>query len=162
MIVVSDTSPIRALAHLEQLQLLSRLFDQVLIPPAVADELERPKSTLPPLSLDPYRFVRVQSPVDQSLVIRLQHDLDAGESQAIALALEVGAELLLIDERAGRSIAAREGLLTMGAVGVLLRAKSAGLVPAIKPLIDRLESELHFFVARSLRDEALRSAGEHP
>ena len=61
MIVVSDTSPVRALAHLDQLDLLRRLFEQVLIPPAVADELERPKSKLAPVPLESYDSSHLKS-----------------------------------------------------------------------------------------------------
>ena len=160
MIVVSDTSPIRALAHLDQLELLRTLFQQVLVPPAVADELERPTSKLPPIALVPYRFILVRAPASQLEIDRLHAELDLGESEAIALALEVRADLLLVDERAGRAVATREGLTTLGAVGVLVRAKRAGLLPAVRPLIERLENELNFFMSASLRKDALKSAGE--
>src|SRR5690349_12455122 len=107
MIVVSDASPIRALAHLNELRLLRDLFGEVFIPPAVAAELETPASTLTPVSLSPYAFVLVRDPRDRSLVDRLRKELDAGEAQAIALAIEAHAKTLLIDENKGRAAALR-------------------------------------------------------
>ena|SRR2546421_5469360 len=160
MIVVSDTSPIRALEHLEQLHLLHMLFKEVLIPPAVVDELERPTSKLHPLALSGHSFIVVRQPVRTALLDRLRQEVDRGEAEAIALAVEVKAGTIPIDESAGRAVAAREGITTMGAIGVLLRAKSAGLIPALRPLVERLEAELNFFMSATLRANALKSAGE--
>jgi uncharacterized protein len=155
-IVVSDTSPIRALSHLGRLALLRDLFTEVLIPPAVADELERPKSGLPPLPLAPYGFIRMQSPADLQAVLRFQQSLDLGESQAIALAIEIHASTILIDEKDGSARAWK----TVGAVGILLRGKQRGLVAEVRPLLDRLERELNFFISPTFRREALKRAGE--
>jgi predicted nucleic acid-binding protein len=160
MIVVSDTSPVRALAHLEQLDLLRRLFQQVLVPPAVADELEHPKSKLLPIPLDAYDFLVVRAPADQKAIVRLGRELHRGEAEAIALALEVHADWLLVDESDGRAVAHREGIASMGAIGVLLRAKQDGMIPSLRPLLQRLEDELNFFVGKALREQALRTAGE--
>jgi predicted nucleic acid-binding protein len=160
MIVVSDTSPIRALAHLDHLPLLEKLFHEVLIPPAVSEELERPKSTLPPLSLVAHGFIIVRAPTDEALLDRLRQELDLGEAEAITLAIEVKAGTILVDESAGRAVAVREGITTMGAIGVLLRAKRAHMIPAVRPLLQRLEHELNFFMSQPLLEQALRSVGE--
>lgn len=162
MIVVSDTSPVRALAHLQLLTLLEELFDEVFIPPAVLDELERPKSMLPPLSIAPYSFIRLRGAQPGTLLSRLRGEVDAGEAEAIALAIEIGAASLLIDDLQGRRVAEREGVKATGTLGVLIDAKRRRLVPAIAPLIDRLEKELRFFVAGPVRMTALREAGELP
>ncbi|WP_346341611.1 hypothetical protein [[Phormidium] sp. ETS-05] len=105
MIVVSDTSSLSALAIVGYLWLLQRLYGRVLIPPAVADELRRGgeddgRITVV-LSLD---WIEVCQPSNYQLVAILQteRNLDRGESEAIALALELRAEELLIDERLGR------------------------------------------------------------
>lgn len=160
MIVVSDTSPIRALSHLGLLQTLETLFGEVIIPPAVVDELEHPHSQLPVIILKPFAFIRVQLPEDQAMVQTLRQNLDYGESEAIALATELKAEFLLIDELRGRLTAAAHGLQPLGAIGVLVRAKASGLVPAIRPLIESLQRDARFFVRHDVRDNALRSAGE--
>jgi predicted nucleic acid-binding protein len=159
-VTVSNTSPIRALAHLELLHLLELLFGEVLIPEAVADELLRPAPLFEPVLITRFPFLRVRA-VERARAQALGSLLDAGESEAIALAEEVGAGELLIDEAGGRSEAARRGLKVVGVLGILLRAKVAGMIPAVGPLIERLRDELHFFVSDVLRDEVLRRANEH-
>ena len=86
--------------------------------------------------------------------------LDPGESEALALAVELGISVILIDEAADRAAAMRLGLLPVGVLGTLVRAKQRGLVDRVEPLIDRLEREIGFFVSQELRAEILRRAGE--
>ena len=159
-IVVSDTSPIRALVHLGHVAVLRNLFGSVLIPPAVVSELEQPRSRLMPIHLGEFPFLRVQSPRDRSVVEGLLASLGPGESEAIALALEVRANAVLLDESADRAAAIQHGLLPVGALGVLLRAKQQGLIGPLKPLLNRLESELNFYIAAPVRREVLMRAGE--
>jgi uncharacterized protein len=159
-IVVSDTSPIRALAHLGHLELLEALFGEVLIPPTVVRELEQPRLRFKPVVVSGLRFVRVQCPTNQAMVDELMLSLGPGEAEAVALALEVRAEAILIDETAGRVAARQRGLLPLGDLGTLVRAKQRHLVQEVKPLLDRLQSELGFFISPSLRTEILRQAGE--
>jgi predicted nucleic acid-binding protein len=163
-IVVSDTSPIRALAHLNRVDLLATLFDQVLVPPAVDVELRSPPSDLPFVDVRQFAFVLIQAPSDLKKVGEFKRVLDPGESEALALALEVGVSTVLIDEAAGRSMAKRLGLSPIGVLGLLLRAKQRGLVALVEPLLDQLENDLGFFISGSLRAEVLRLAGElsHP
>lgn len=160
MIVVSDTSPIRALAFLQQLSLLERFFHEVWIPPAVERELREPP--LEWMAVDPgqFPFMRVESPKDQNHVADLLAELDLGESEALVLALENSPEAFLIDELRGRGKAIQLGLKVTGTVGVLIRAKAEGLIEQLRPLLDRLENELGFFISPNLRAEALRLAGE--
>ncbi len=159
-IVVSDTSPIRALAHLSLLTLLPELFSEVRVPPAVDDELRRPPAGLPRVDVRDLRFVTIQAPRDRARVRELLRDLDPGESEALALAVEVGVSAVLIDESAGRRMAKQLRLLPVGALGVLIRAKQRGLVPEVVPLVDRLRSDLGFFISDQLRAEVQRLAGE--
>lgn len=161
-IVVSDTSPIRALGHLGLIELLRDLFEEVLIPPAVESELRDPAWELKVVDVRQFSFIRIQAPSDQSLVDRFLSELDAGESEALALALEVGAELVLIDEAAGRAVVSQLGLTPVGVLGSLAKAKQKGLLGPIAPLLDRLQNELRFFVSPGLRSDILRSVGELP
>lgn len=86
--------------------------------------------------------------------------LDPGEAEAIALAEELRANVLLIDELAGREVASHGGFTVLGTLGILLEAKQRSLCPAVRPLLDRLRVELNFFVSPGLRQTILRQAGE--
>lgn len=159
-IIVSDTSPIRALAHLSRLDLLATLFDQVLVPPAVDLELRSPPGNLPIIDVRAMTFVQIKAPSDQQKVRELRRDLDPGESEALALALEMGVVSILIDEAEGRSMARQLGLSPVGVLGLLVRSKQRGSIALVEPLLERLQNDLGFFISESLRAEVLRLAGE--
>jgi len=163
VIVVSDTSPLSGLAVVGYLTLLQQLYQRVLIPPAVRDELVRggedDERIVFVLSLD---WIEVRQPVNLQLVEALESDsnLDRGEAEAIVLAMELGADELLIDERLGRREAIRLGLSIVGLLGVLLVTKRHGLVAAIRPVIDDLIAQAGFRVSHQLYTEVLVAAGE--
>ncbi len=158
-LVVSDTSPIRALDHLQLLNLPSRLFEIVLIPPAVRDELIRPRRRFRPIEVMRIPGAIVQAPTDSAHVRELQQRLDSGEAEAIALAEEVQAELL-IDEKAGRQVARQRGLPVIGVVGLLAESRTRGLIPAVAPLLETLRSQLGFFLSDALIEQIRRKCGE--
>jgi predicted nucleic acid-binding protein len=116
MIVVSDTSPVNYLLAIGQIELLPRLFGQIILPAAVMAELQTPDA--PDLNRRwlanlPAAFeVRAAARLDKSL------DLDAGEREAICLAEELHAAALLIDEKKGRAAARQRGLSVVGTLGV--------------------------------------------
>lgn len=126
MMVVSDTSPLNYLVLIQAIDVLPRLFDRVVIPPAVLDELRHPNSpadvqrwaAAPPAWLD----VQAPSQADPAL------QLGAGETAAIALALELSADQFLVDDRQARTAAAARGLAVAGTLGVLLAASARSLV----------------------------------
>jgi predicted nucleic acid-binding protein len=163
VIVVSDTSPLSGLAIAGYLSLLQQLYGQVIIPVAVADELKRGGQDDPRITaaLAP-DWVEVRQPQDLTLVEALQanQNLDRGESEAIALALELKADELLIDERLGRREASRLGLSITGLLGILLVAKRRGLVRAIRPIVDDLINEAGFRISSQLYADVLAMADE--
>ena len=126
MVVVADTSPINYLVLIEQINLLTRLYKRILIPPAVLTELKHPVAPKPvrDWASETPKWLEILSPRD---TLTLAH-LDLGETEAIALATEVHAEVLLIDEQAGRQEAIRRGLRVAGTLSVLDEADQAGLV----------------------------------
>ena len=156
-IVVSDTSPIRALHFLGQADLLCSLFGEVLVPPAVAAELEHPRSSLTRIAISDLTGVRIIAPRDVSRVTELLADLDPGEAEAIVLALEVHADYLIADENKGRQTAARLGLTVIGALGVLLKARERGLTGPIPARIQRLRAGLGFFIDERLEQIVLET-----
>lgn len=161
MIVVSNTSPIINLACIDEAALLQRLFNNILVPSEVTRELRHlldtrarfQKSALP-------NFLRETSLANTALLQALQVDLDGGEAAAIALAVEQKANVLLMDEIRGRKIATRFGIPTLGLLGVLKLAKQRGLIPAAKPLVNRLEQDAGFWLGLSLKQRFLADVGE--
>ena len=109
-VVVSDTSPIIALAHLGLLDVLQQFHGHVLLPPAVQQELLHPLPGLPLIDASRIPYFRVQAPQNQSRVQQFSQSLDKGESEALALALEVSASTVLMDEKTGRRTALQVGL----------------------------------------------------
>jgi hypothetical protein len=156
-IVVSDTAPIRALHFLGHSRLLQQLFGAVLIPPAVAEELETSRKY--PISVSELSFIAIRTPSDDRQVSQFAATPDLGEAQALALAKELNA-MLLIDEIDGRLVAADAGIPFIGVLGVLAAAKRKGFVSEIRPLLDRLREELHFRIAQKLYEEFLKSVDE--
>ncbi len=159
-IVVSDTSAIAALVHLGLAPVLQSLFAEVFIPPAVAQELKSPRGPRPVVDVAEIQFIKVKAPSDAARVMQLRADLDAGESEAIVLAIELAADWILMDEDRGRRMAIDLGLQTTGVFGILVRAKRNGLIEAVLPLLDRLVREIEFRISTGLRDQVAKLAGE--
>lgn len=162
MLVVSDTSPVRALRHLGLLALLHELYGPVAIPPAVAAELAAAHRFFAPFSVADVPYLRVARPTRLDLVHELCQHLDTGEAEAIALAIELRADALLIDESDGRATATRMGLAVIGTLAVLRDAKERGHIAAARPLVERLIAEVNFFVGPALMAEFLVQVGEQP
>src|SRR5687767_5806272 len=123
MIVVSNSSPITNLAVIGRLELLRQLYSTIHIPDAVYDEIVvrgagKPGST----EVQTEAWFKRQPVTNSALVALLRSDLDDGEAEAVALASEVKADLLLLDDRAARSAAGGLGLKYVGLLGVLLEA----------------------------------------
>lgn len=152
MIVVADSGPLHYLIQLEQVDLLRRFYGQVLVPQAVAGELStvgapgvvREWITRPP------SWVEVR-PVASDVIAAITDDLDLGERSAIALAETLHADLLLIDEAAGRAEAKRRHLRVTGTLGVLRTGAEQGLVN-VPDLLERLRTTSFYL------DEALLNA----
>ena len=153
MIVVSDTSCISNLLTIGHGHLLNELFGEVIIPPAVGDELLRFHSVLP-------GFLRQVAPGDHALLSRLMVEIDIGEAEAICVARELHADRLLVDEKHGRAVAVREGLAVIGIVGILALSKEKSLVPSIRPLLFRLENEAGFRLSQAVKTAALNAVHE--
>jgi predicted nucleic acid-binding protein len=161
VIVVSDTSPILSLARIDRLDLLESLYGQVLIPPAVFAELETSLSDWPtPIALNRFPWMVVVEPTDTARLSELQRDLDPGEAEAIALAIERKADLLLVDERRGRRTARASGVRVTGLLGVIAQAKRTGLIGEAKPVIDALRDVGRFWIGRALYQDVLAELGE--
>lgn len=161
MIVVSDASPLIGLSAVGHLDLLRRLYDQVTVPEAVFSEVTEPESGRPGAeAVSEADWIRSRPAADHALIDDLQAEVDAGEAEAIALAVEVDADVLLIDERRGRALAARMGLERIGVLGVLVEAKRKDFLPAVEPVLEDLVSEAGFRISAALHRRVLEAAGE--
>lgn len=160
MIVISDTSVFSNLLIIDQIEILPQLFGQVMVPQAVFLELQNFTAFDITSTLNA-TWLKVKEVGDAERIVKLREVLDAGESEAIILATELQADLLIIDEAKGRKIASAMGINLTGLLGVLLRAKAANLIIELKPQLDRLENEANFYISRSVRDRILALAGEH-
>lgn len=161
MIVASNTSPLTNLATIGQFELLRSLYQHVYVADAVWNELHANGQRWPGArEVSDADWIKRIGVRNQSLVIALQRDLDQGEAETIALAVEQNANLVLLDEREGRRAAARMGLRVTGVVGILLEAKTQSLIGAVQPLLDRLRAEAGFFLSENLYRLALELAQE--
>jgi len=163
MPVVSDTSPILNLAIIRRLSLLWEQFGEVWIPPAVLKEL-RVEESLPGNDLIREAletgWLKTETVMNSSLVQALRRELDKGEAEAIALALQMNAECILLDERDARRVARSFGLKVTGVLGVLLRAKKEGKLSELRREMEELRREAGFFIGMELYVELLRESGE--
>jgi predicted nucleic acid-binding protein len=126
----------------DHLDLLPKLFGKVVIPQGVFDELqvgEHPAAKL----VQNLSWLEIVTVDNQQLVRELQQSfkLDLGESEAIALAEEIGASQLLIDERAARKVAMARKLPLIGTVGILLLAKRRGLLDSVKDVLNEMQAQ---------------------
>ena len=159
MIVVSDTSVILNLCFLGQEGLLSQLFGTMVAPPQVEAEFARLASADARFQgLVFPAFIQRCPPKTTTHAWAHSPVLHGGEIAALSLALELGADLVLMDEMEGRAAALH--LRTMGLLGILAQARSRSLTPAITPLLDRLQAEARFWISPSLRKAVLLAAGE--
>jgi uncharacterized protein len=161
VIVVCNTSPIINLAMIGQLEVLQKLYGKVIIPEAVRQEITVRGAGEPGATeVEESDWIEACEVENRSLVASLQLELDAGEAEAIALAVELEADLLLLDERKGRVIASRLGLKFVGLLAVLIEAKQKGVIAAIKPVVDALIEKAGFWIDQELYKRVLQAAGE--
>lgn len=158
--VVCNAGPLIALSGIGQAGLLHGLFDEVFVSVKVRDEVEAGGTTGSGASLFANTpWIRV-IPLTNSPDPLLETLLDQGEAETIALALQSSAALVLMDERKGRNIA-RDiyGLAVIGTGRLLTEAKKAGLIPAVRPLIDQMRDH-GYWLSDKIVAEILRQAGE--
>ena len=157
-VVISNATPIISLSILGKLDLLEKLYGDVLIPTAVEAELVAGGTRAGAAAVQAAAFLSTVS-LQDSRHADLLNDLDRGEAETIALALERKADLVIIDERLGRRHAQRLGLSVTGVLGILLRAKEQGHLSEVQPEIARLRAA-GIRLGNALVERVLQLAGE--
>jgi predicted nucleic acid-binding protein len=140
-IAVFDASPLIAFRQIEQVDLLRDLFREILVPTVVAKEVAPSLGTLP-------NWIHVEGEFPSPAWPR---KLDAGERAAIALAVHVCADVVVLDDLAGRTVAAELGLAAVGSFGLLVRAKQSGLIGEVRPLMEAMIAHGNFASAELYR-----------
>lgn len=156
--IVSNTTPIISLLKLNRLDLLQKLYKQINIPSAVCKEIEAGKAKGYYKDLTRVDWINIIEIQDKQAV-KYFLDLDAGEAEAIVLATELNADLIILDEKLGRFHAKHADLKVAGTIGILIKAKSDGLIEELKPLLDEL-TDKGVWISEKLKSEILKKVGE--
>lgn len=154
LVIVSDASPLIAFSQIGRLDLLRQLFGTMVVPPIVAREAEPSLPALP-------AWIEVRPLADPRGLDPSLFALDGGERDAIALAIELSADWIVLDDLPARKTAEALGLRVIGSAGVVLRAKDRDLLTAAKPMLDALVAA-GLFVGQELYRQVLLTAGELP
>lgn len=149
-IVIVDTSCLILLSKIDAFEILRALYKKIVITPHVLEEYNL---TLPD-------FIQVRKPTDTSLQQALGQILGKGESSVIALGFEVPECLLVIDDRKAKNVAKSMGFAVTGTLGMLVKAKQAGVIGQIKPLLDKLP-QTDFRISDTVIAKILEIAGEN-
>ncbi len=152
MLVVADSSPLIALINIGHIDILPQLFGTVIIPPAIATELrdvKRPPAIQLFIGRPPAWLIERTPKTTATIPL-----LDPGEVAAISLALEINADLLLIDENLGRKAATARGIHIAGTIGILEQAADQNLLD-LKEAFGRIK-ETDFWISHELLDVRLK------
>ena len=160
MKVVSNAGPLITLSQVGKIHLLKKLYGTIIIPETVQYEIVvQGKGAAGAEEVGNASWINVQAVKNQLAVEFLRERLDAGESEAIVLATELKADLLLMDEARGRRISEAHGINLIGTLGFLAIAKKRGLITKVKPLLEQLIS-VGFYMSSDLYQVMLEQTGE--
>lgn len=155
--IISNSTPLIAFARIGKLKLLESIVGRVLVPEAVWEEVTggRGRIGAEPIRNASWVDVRAVAAVAPDLLLLL----DRGEAEVIALAEQLGADEVRLDERAARAVALARGLNVIGSVGLLIRARHRGLVATVRPLVEQMQAQGMRYSRRFI-EEVLRQLGE--
>lgn len=158
-VVIVNTSPLFYLHRLGCLNILEKLYGEIVIPGAVVDELNEGKKVGEDVpEITNYKWIKVKD-VTIPAFIKIISDLGQGEAEVLALACEEKKPLVIIDDEIARKIAKLQGIKLTGTAGVLLKAKTNNYIPEIKPVLEKLR-EVGFYLSDRVIAEVLKISGE--
>ena len=147
--IISDTSCLIILTNIGELDLLRKVYGQIITTAEVADEFGE---TLP-------EWIKINAPTDKYRQKILELQIDKGEASAIALALEIPDSTIILDDQKARKIADKLGIEITGTLGVIVKAKLRGIIPSVKPFLDKIR-QTDFRLSVEIERQALEEAGE--
>lgn len=148
--IISDTSCLILLEKIGELELLHKVFGEILITQEIADEY----------GLNLPEWISIQNSTNKNYQKILEASVDKGEASAIALAVELVDCLLIIDDLKGRNLAETLGIKITGTLGVILEAKLSGKIKSVKPLLGKIkQTDFHF--SEELEKKILATANEN-
>lgn len=159
--MICNATPLINFAAIARLDILQATFDQIIIPQAVYGEttgLGFPGTPFVLQAIIASGWLQVR-PV-ATIASTIPMELDDGEREAIALAIEIGERRILLDEREARQVAQGLGLQVMGTLGILLLAKSNQTIPQVRPILDNMMNVAQYWVSAALYEQVLQQAGE--
>lgn len=160
MKVVCNSSTVIALARISRLDILEKVVKSLMIPPAVYDDIVTKGAGRPGAAeVKEAKWIEKRNVSERELVMKLNVTLGRGESEAIALAKEVKADLVILDDEKARKAAISEGLRITGLLAFLVQAKEKDIIKRVKPLMDNRRQK-GFFISEDLYQDAIGKAGE--
>ncbi|MBD2517495.1 DUF3368 domain-containing protein [Nostoc sp. FACHB-973] len=160
MRVVCNATPLINFAAINRLDILEAVFGQIVIPQAVYDETTFTGFLGSEFVLQAIASGWLQIRSVSSMGLNIPPELDKGEREAIALAIETGETRILLDEREARQVAQSLGLQVIGTLGILLLSKNRNIITQVQPLLDAMINTAQYWVSRSLYEKVLEQAGE--
>lgn len=147
--IISDTSCFIILSNIGELDILHQVYGQIITTMEIANEYGE---TLPD-------WVEIVNAVDKSKQQLLEMQIDKGESSAIALALETPNSMIILDDQKARRIAEKLGIAYTGTIGVIIKAKLLGIIPSIKPILEKIK-QTDFRLSADIEIQALKESKE--
>lgn len=160
MTVVCNATPLINFAIINRLDILEATFGQIVIPQAVTDETTGSGFPGSQVVLQAIALGWLQVRSVSTVPSTIPSELDNGEREAIALALETSEQRIFLDEREARRVAQRFRLQVIGTLGILLLAKNQQIIPQVQPLLDAMIDTAQYWVSAALYQQVLRQAGE--
>ncbi len=158
--VVANTTPLIALSHVGQLELLKRLYEEIIIPEAVYKELSAKTESVCKKAVDRSSdWIRVEKIENQMAKAMYKTQLHDGEVEVMILSKEIGADVVIIDDANAKKHAKYLGLPVTGTLGVLIKAKQKGYVSELKPVLYQM-AQNGIYISQKVIKLCLEQAGE--
>ena len=158
--VVVNTTPLIALSHVNQLDVLKRLYGEIIIPEAVYRELSIKIESICKKAVDnSLEWIRIKSINNEKAKAMYKTQLHAGEVEVMILSKEIAADVVIIDDGNAKKHAKYLGLPVTGTLGVLIKAKREGYINELKPIFSQMV-EKGIYISQSLMESCLKQVGE--